>query len=423
VLGTGSPRGAASSRWVDRLRLTARSDPLASGAIAGNATWTSASRRFRPSDGRVAAVNHALLVLPLLFTGWLFANCYSAHDIAVDFHHDFWVAGYRVMHGVSPYAWTRHQISELVGFPYPAPAALLFVPFSLLPRGAADLVFVAVLMVACLSSLWIVRVRDWRLYAVALFWSPVVNGWQTANVTLLLVCGLALVWRHRNSPAVAGGLTAVMLAVKPVAWPLVLWLLVTRRFRTATYAVGVALVMNLVAWTVIGFGQLGAWWHLLSVQAGVMYRQGYGLIALAAHLGAGRTVGTALLVVATTGVAAACVRVGRRGRDQQALTLAVALMLVASPLVDNHYFALLIVPLAIARPYLSPAWLLPLALWLCPATGVAGWEAALAWVTFGAMISWLASDRLTLRAIAAWVSTRDPRSPIEPRQRGWGAGV
>jgi hypothetical protein len=349
----------------------------------------SGPRRRRLTGGRALAIDHSLIVFPVLVTLYLFLKYYSAHQIAVDFHHDFWVAGLRVRDGSSPYDWSRQQIVELFGFPYPAPAALLFVPFSLIPRGVSDLVFVALLLSSCLVALRLLNVRDWRLYMIVALWWPVINAWQTGNVTLLLVCGTAAAWRYRDSPVVAAVLTALMISLKPIVWPLALWLLVTRRFRAAAYAVACALALNAIAWAVVGFGQLANWWHLLAIQTDLLYRQGYGLIALAAHLGLGRTGGTVLDYLATAALALACLRLGKNGRDRGAFTLAVALMLVSSPRVDNHYFALLIVPLAIARPYLSRAWLPPLVLWLCPATGVAGWQLALAWVTLGALTLWL----------------------------------
>jgi Glycosyltransferase family 87 len=347
------------------------------------------NRRFRPSYGAVAAINQSVVVFPVLVTVWLFIDYSSAHLIAVDFHHDFWVAGYRVLHGLSPYGWTRAQIAGGVCFPYPAPAALAFVPLSLLPRGLADLTFVGLSIAACLSALRILNVRDFRLYTLVLLWWPVISGWQTANVTLLFVCGVAAVWRYRDSPIVAGVLTALMLCVKPVVWPLVLWLLITRRGRAAAYGLVLALAVNVISWAALGFGQLSVWWHQLGVQVDVLYRQGYGLVALVVRLGAGRTAGTVVQIVAAGALTILCVRFAWRRRERAAFTLAIGLMLVSSPLVDNHYFALLIVPLAIARPYLSRAWLPPLALWLCPATGFAGWQLAVAWVTFAAMMAWL----------------------------------
>jgi Glycosyltransferase family 87 len=208
-------------------------------------------RRFRPSYGAVAAINQSLIIFPVLVTVGLFLEYSSAHQVAVDFHHDFWVAGFRVLHGLSPYDWTRQQIAALVSFPYPAPAALVFVPFSLLRRGVSDLMFVALLLTACLLALRILNVRDWRVYTLVLLWWPVISAWQTANVTLLLVCGIAAVWRYRDSPAVAGVLTALMLSMKPVVWPLVLWLLITLRFRAAAYGLAIALLLNVISWAVV----------------------------------------------------------------------------------------------------------------------------------------------------------------------------
>jgi hypothetical protein len=346
-------------------------------------------RRQLPTGGRALAVDHALIVFPVLVTLYLFLRYYSAHQIAVDFHHDFWVAGLRVREGLSPYDWTRQQIVELFGFPYPAPAALMFVPFSLIPRAVSDPVFMAVLLASCLLALRILDVRDWRLYMIVLLWWPVINAWQAGNVTLLLLCGIAATWRCRNSPVAAAVLTALMISLKPIVWPLALWLLVTRRFRAAAYSLAFTLALNAIAWAVVGFGQLVSWWHLLATQTELLYRQGYGLIAVAAHLGVGRTDATVLEYLVTAALALGCLRLGWNGRERGAFTLAVALMLVSSPRVDNHYFALLIVPLAIARPRLSWAWLPPLVLWLCPATKVAGWQLALAWVTLGALTLWL----------------------------------
>jgi hypothetical protein len=348
-----------------------------------------ADRRFRPSHGAAAAINHSLIVLPILVTVGLFLEYSAAHQLAVDFHHDFWVAGSRVVHGLSPYHWTRQQIAALTSFPYPAPGALVFVPFSLLRRGVSDLMFVTLLLTACVTALRLLSVHDWRVYTLVLLWWPVINAWQTANVTLLLVCGIAAVWRYRDSPAVAGVLTALMLSAKPVVWPLVLWLLITLRFRAAVYGLAIALLLNVASWAVLGFGEIPAWWHLIGLQMDVLYRQGYGLIALATHLGASRAVGTALQLLTTSALTVGCFRLARSRREREAFAVAIALMLTSSPLVDNHYFALLIVPLAIARPYLCRAWIVPLALWICPATGAAGWQVAVAWVTAGALTLWL----------------------------------
>jgi hypothetical protein len=85
-------------------------------------------------------------------------------------------------------------------------------------------------------------------------------------------------------------------------------------------------------------------------------------------------------------------------------------MIVASPLVDNHYFVLLLVPLAIARPKFSRAWLFPLVLWLCPAMHVAVWQLVLWWATLAATAVWLI--RLNESATIQRESPAIPRSSV-----------
>src|SRR5204862_3980172 len=62
----------------------------------------------------------------------------------------------------------------------------------------------------------------------------------------------------------------------------------------------------------------------------------------------------------------------RRNRDVATLTLTLAAALAASPIVWVHYFLLLLVPLALARPRLSPLWFVPLAYY---PLGEAAWPA------------------------------------------------
>ncbi len=310
-------------------------------------------------------LDDALYVLAPVFT--LVELIIVRHSFAVDFEHAYWVAGQRLLHGASPYAWTHAQIASAVNaFPYPALPAIVFVPFALLPKTVAASIWVALQMGSVAVTLRVLQVRDRRLYALAFLWWPVIIGWQTGNMTLLLGLGLALVWRHRNRPLVAGLLTAVMISLKPFVWPIGLWLLATRRWRAAGWAVATGAALNLAAWAIVGFGQVRPYIHLASEVTDALYRDGYGVIAIAVRLGAGRTAGTAALVVLAAALAVACIWFGRRRREAAALLIAVDLMLVASPLLWNHYFELLIVPFAILRPRASREWLLALIVWLCP---------------------------------------------------------
>ena len=345
----------------------------------------------RRREGRRRAVEHALFgVLPALGTVWLLIYVATTHFGAVDFRQDFWTVGSRTLHGGDPYTWTRAQILAGVSFPYPALAALLFAPFALIPVGASGVVFTALCLASVLLALRVLRPPDWRLYGVAALWPAVVSGWQTANLTLLLVLGLACAWRYRDRPVVAGALVAVLISLKPIVFPLGIWLIATRRYAAAAWAVGAGALLNLLAWSIIGWSAVGGWLHLVSVQGDLLYRKGYAVIALASDFGLARQTGTGLEVAAGVILAGVVIWLARRGDERRSLLLATVLMLVASPQVDLHYFALLLVPLAILRPRLHWAWLLPLVLWACPASQAVGWQAVLWW----AVLAVLAVDML-----------------------------
>ena len=57
---------------------------------------------------------------------------------------------------------------------------------------------------------------------------------------------------------------------------------------------------------------------------------------------------------------------GRRGRERDAFALAIVAILVLTPLLEMHYFALLLVVVALYRDRLSAAWVVPLLMWGAP---------------------------------------------------------
>jgi alpha-1,2-mannosyltransferase len=331
----------------------------------------------RPRD----AWKHALFgIVPVLVTAWLVAEVLSGDFIAVDFRQAFFAAGMRTLHGADPYTWSRAQIAAGVSFPYPAVAALLFAPLAELPVGVASGVFTGLCLLAAPLALRLLDVPDWRLFGVVLLWSPVVVGWQTANVSLIILAGVALAWRWRDRPAAVGCLVALIVSVKPIMLPLGLWLLCARRMRALGCLAVAGIALNGVAWTVVGWSQVSRWLHLVSQQGDILYRKGYGLIALAVDAGGTRTAGMVLLATAAVALLAMTAVAARRRQERPLFALAVLLTIVISPQIDSHYFALLIAPLALAHRRMHAMWLLPLLLWVCPAAEANTWQAAVWWV-------------------------------------------
>jgi hypothetical protein len=322
-------------------------------------------------------------VLPLLLTAFLVRVSVTGGFFAVDFDHGPWVAGRRVFAGLTPYVGpSSPQLAHGSPFVYPAVAAFLLSPFSLLSRGPAGAVFAALSVAAVLLTLRVLRVSDWRVYGLVLAWPAVILGWQTANLTLLLGLGIALAWRYRDRPAVAGVLIALLISLKMFVWPLGLWLLATRRYAALGYATVVGVGINVVAWQALGLHQIGRYIRLMDALTRIQERRSYSLVALALGQGVPRPLayGLSLGVAAIAG--AACVALGRRGHDRPAFALSVATCLLATPIIWLHYFALLLIPLALARPKLSPILFAPLFL-LFPASTPKPWQVLMTLIVAG----------------------------------------
>jgi hypothetical protein len=337
----------------------------------------------------VQALEHVLLgVLPLALTVGLAVAAVSSHWVAEDFSLAYYPAAHNLLDGGNVYAATNAQVLSGEAFVYPALSALLLAPFALFSVGLADHLYTLLCLALVPGTLWTLGVRDWRVYGVVMLFFPIVIGWQGENISIPLMFLVALAWRYRDRPLVAGLIIAAAISIKPFVWPLGLWLLATRRRRAAAWALASGIALNLLAWSIVGFNEISTYRHLASKDLSVFWKAGYGITAVAHQLGWGRGVGDGLLLVAVALIAAAMLHKGLvKGRSREAFVLAVALMLVASPLVWIHYFVLLVVPLAITRPRFSTPWLVPLAMWLLPpATTVAGWQLVLAWALVAACV-------------------------------------
>lgn len=364
----------------------AAADALLAGIRTGPSGADSRSRH----EQRLQVIEYTLFgLVPLVGALALLIEALVRSSRAFDFQYAYSSAGHAVLAGTSPYQWTVSQVHESVAFVYPALSAVLFAPFALLPDGFGSALLATVLCVAATPLiLWALDVRDWRVYGIVLLWMPVYGSWQTANETIFLVLMVALAWRYRDRPFVAGLLTAAAISLKPFIWPLALWLLATRRWRAAVEMLVCGLALNVLAWSVIGFGQIHAYLHIAALDTRYAWNAGYSVAAVLSHFGAGQTLGDAVCVLISLALAAGVIRAGFLKRDErQALVLTVALMLVASPLVWSHYFALLLVPVAIRRPRLAWPWAMPLLLWVCrPPFQVTALEEVVVWSAVTAML-------------------------------------
>ena len=83
-------------------------------------------------------------------------------------------------------------------------AVLPVVPLTAFPPGVADWLATALVLAALVAALWLLDVRDWRVYGVVLLWPSMIEAVQTANASLPLTLLVALMWRYRDRAAIAG---------------------------------------------------------------------------------------------------------------------------------------------------------------------------------------------------------------------------
>jgi alpha-1,2-mannosyltransferase len=325
------------------------------------------AQRSIEADPLRTALTHGLAFWSVVGATWLVVANALGHQFAFDVHYAFLPASHAVVHGHSPYsAVTSEAVRQGYAYLYPPLAAYLLAPLTLLPALAAETV-ATILAAACVpATLRVLGVRDWRCYAVAFLWMPIIAGIQSANVTLPMVLGLALIWRYRDRTAVAALVTGLVIALKLFFWPVLLWLVATRRYRTAALSAVASALLVLVPWAGIGFAGLRGYPHLLSTVASREGPDSYSLAALVHFVLPSWTASNAIEILAGVGVLVLALVAGRRGRDRDAFALAILGILALTPLLEIHYFAALVVVVALYRRRLSAAWLLPLLMWGAP---------------------------------------------------------
>jgi hypothetical protein len=202
-----------------------------------------------------------------------------------------------------------------------------------------------------------------------------------------VLLAVAVAWRWRDRWVVVGAVVAAAVAAKIFCWPLVVWLVATRRFRAAALAMGASVAAVVVSWAAIGFAGLHGFPALLRWTTADEAHQSYSLVAdllpLGTPLGVA-SLGAAALAVGLVALAAV------RSNDEVAFLAGVAAMLVASPIVWAHYFVLLIVPCAFASRRSGWVWHVLLVPWSVLALAFSPWFALARQNTDGKLMALLA---------------------------------
>ena len=312
-----------------------------------------AAERWRGVAPVLAVVLVGILLLRLV--GAVVADVSGTSVAASAFAYDFvayYDAAMRLIATGSPYQSSTLGGAFLAGpqglYLYSPVLAVLALPFTALQFHDAATVYVALQLLALLAIVtvmpvsWQVRVA---LLAVACVSPPVGQDLNLGNVSLLVTLGAVVAWRYLDRPL---GSVALVLsaAVRPTMGLFVGWWLVRRRWRpVAWFAVaGAALVF-----VTLPFVGVAGWLDYLTVLRNLtgfedVYRN-FALNALAVRHGQPDPWPAIALFAGYASAGVAVLWSLRRDRELS-FVVTVGATLLLSPLLWDHYMALLLVPAA-----------------------------------------------------------------------------
>jgi hypothetical protein len=284
-----------------------------------------------------------------------------------DFHRGMWVASQHLAHGQPIYPPADPTLLLSQGAPYiwPPPLAILGVPLTWLPWPAAGIVWSLLNLAFLAAALRLVGLRDRRLWLLALFSFPITSSFLLGQPNGLLVLLAALAWRYRDEALRGGAAVGIAVALKLLAWPLLLWFVFTRRWRAAATSLVIALVWLAASWAAIGWSGLRGYPSLVAADARAFQSHSFSFIALATNAHITPNVGRIACVLAAIALIVLC-RITARTDDLMAYGLATFAGIVTSPVVHLHYLTALLVPLAASRRRRLWPWLLLVVFWLVP---------------------------------------------------------
>jgi alpha-1,2-mannosyltransferase len=293
----------------------------------------------------------------------------------------YWTAGQQLLHGESIYSAAQlagpYAPQGQDGFLYPPPfAALSILLVWLAPAGARTaewlwsglglVIVIATTLVLVRSErlqerLPLLRGRgQWLMVAAAIAFPPVVGELTIGNVHLLLLGLFALAWigmrrGDRTGDWMAGIGIGVATVIKLFPGVLLLWLLMTRRYRAAAAAVVSGAVLTLMALPVTG---IQPWLQYPTVIANLSaVKDTTDTISPTMWLAPLLSFGVARLLVTgaclallawvawrPSGLAARPARAGEVG-TALSFAVAVTISVLIAPNVFHHYLSIFVLPM------------------------------------------------------------------------------
>ncbi len=235
-------------------------------------------------------------------------------------------------------------------FYYPPTFAPFLLPLGLLSAQAATWAWIAGSLAAFLGGVAVLPVQRsvrWWIVLLAAWSFPFVYAVKLGQVGPILFLLFAIGWRWLDDPVRLGASSAFGAAVKLQPGLVLLWALLTRRFRAVVAGVVVLVVLAAAATLLAGVGAWPDFWQLLrTVSDPITTEHNFTPGALAYQLGMPASSAAIVQLASTVGVLVALVAAVRLATDEASYLVAVVASQLISPIVWDHYAMLLLLPVA-----------------------------------------------------------------------------
>jgi alpha-1,2-mannosyltransferase len=314
-------------------------------------------------------------------------------------------AATRLLDGQPVYDMSFTETGGFGLFYYPPTFVPIVLPFGLLPPGPATWLFIALSLAAAVVGIWILpvsRAVRWTILLLAGLSFPFVYALKLGQVGPLLLFGFAVGWRWLDDPVRLGASAALGTAIKLQPGLILVWAVLTRRWRAAMVGFVVLAALASIALLFAGLQPWSDFLTLLGAVADpVATERNLTPGAIAYQAGVARELAAILQLMATVLVTGVLLVSVRLATDEASYLTAVIASQLVSPILWDHYAMLLLLPTA----YLLAAgrwWAVVLPL-------------ATAWPLVGITppVAYPATLAIALLAVV-WVGRRQRRVP-EPR--------
>jgi alpha-1,2-mannosyltransferase len=290
------------------------------------------------------------VVAVLSFVGGLAAALAFAGDtLGFDFlaYHQ---AAVRLLDGQPLYDMSFTATGGFGLFYYPPTFAPFLLPFGLLEGGTATWVWIAlslVVFVIGVAALPTSRTVRWWIVFLAGWSFPFVYAVKLGQVGPILFGLFALGWRWSEQPIWLGVTSAVGAAIKMQPGLVLVWALLTHRWRAVAIGAVTLIVLAVAATVLAGLGAWGDFLTLLrTVSDPITTEHNFTPGAVAYQAGVPRDV-AGLIQLASTVLAVVVTLAGVRwATDEASYLMTVVASQLVSPILWDHYAMLILLPVA-----------------------------------------------------------------------------